>query len=529
MTTPTLVRRFIALVALFALTLAASAQTPATKNFNVPSDQVMNAIKAFSGQSGVEVLMPTDAAKGIRTNAVKGEMTPRAALEKMVAGTGLVVIEDEKTGALGLRADSSTLKNDDSGQEEKPAAKLKKTESGTLILEAMTVLGSRIRQTETEGPSPVNSYDNEYIKATGAMNLSDFLNQIPQTYSGIASGRSSTPNELNPEFGQRTETTSPAFNFVLGSSAAPPGQTGVSGVSLRGLGAGSTLVLVDGRRATQSGNGNRSTDTRQGFVDLNTIPLGMVERIEVSTDGASAIYGADAVAGVINIILKKNYTGTEISGGFKTSEHGGGQERNLSVTTGFSHGKLSGTVVVEYYDRQSLKASERVFSQNQDHTGMPRGILADGSIAPGRNWLLNWGYPAVIQASGGTVSGNFNAIPGVRVVLVPTGSATTPTVAQFIPVTIPAGTATVVNATQQRRGSTAEFLDLIPESERLGASGNIKYAFNDRLDAFVSLRTSDTKSLFNGQPGANSITGGVARRRCSRPRSIPLTKTSPLA
>jgi iron complex outermembrane receptor protein len=129
---------------------------------------------------------------------------------------------------------------------------------------------------------------------------------------------------------------SPAFNFVLGTAAAPPGQTGVSGVSLRGLGAGSTLVLVDGRRAAQSGNGNRGTDTRQGFVDLNTIPLGMVDRIEVSTDGASAIYGADAVAGVINIILKKNYTGTELSGGYKAAEHGGGRERTASVITGFS-------------------------------------------------------------------------------------------------------------------------------------------------------------------------------------------------
>jgi iron complex outermembrane receptor protein len=340
------------------------------------------------------------------------------------------------------------------------------------------------------------------------MTLADFLNRIPQAYSGIASGRGSAPDEFNPEFGQRTETSSPAFNFVLGASAAIPTQTGVSGVSLRGLGAGSTLVLVDGRRVAQSGNGNRATDTRQGFVDLNTIPLGMIERIEVITDGASAIYGADAVAGVINIVLKKNYTGTEISGGYKASEHGGGRERNASVTTGFAYGKLSGTVSLDYYDRQNLAASDRVYSKHQNHSGRAVGtLLSTGAPYMGRDYTLNWGYPAVIQASGGTVSGNFNAIPGVRVVAVPVGSNTTPTIAQFIPITTPAGTATIVNASQQRRANTAEFLDLVPKSERRGANASLKYRINDKLDAYANYRTSESKAISRSQP-TTSITGG---------------------
>lgn len=141
-----------------------------------------------------------------------------------------------------------------------------------IKLERVEVLGSRIRRVETEGPSPVSSYNQDFIRSTGALNVADFLNFLPQTYSGIGAGRGSTPNELNPEFGQRTETTTPMFNMVMGASNAPPGQTGVSGVSLRGLGAGSTLVLIDGRRVGQSGAGNRSSDTGQGFVDLNTIP-----------------------------------------------------------------------------------------------------------------------------------------------------------------------------------------------------------------------------------------------------------------
>lgn len=472
----------------------------------MPAGDAAAALKTFSQQAGVEVLFPTDAAQGVRTNAVSGSLTPRAALEQMVAGTGFEVVQDEKTGALGLR-ETAEAKNAAS----RTATRVVETESGekAIQLEEIRVLGSRIRQTETAGPSPVSRYDSEYIRATGAFTLSDFLNQLPQTYSGIGSGRGSAPNELNPEFGQRTETTTPAFNFVLGSASAPAAQTGVSGVSLRGLGSGSTLVLVDGRRAAQSGAGNRGTDTRQGFVDLNTIPLGMVERVELITDGASAVYGADAVAGVINIILKKNYSGTEINGGFRTAEHGGGRERNASILHGFSHGQLSGTVSLEYFDRQNLKASKRSFSKNQDHTAIPAGtLLSTGATQFGRDFRLNWGYPAVIQASGGVVAGTFDALPGVRVVLVPVGSAQTPAVGQFIPTTTIVPPATVVNASGQRRTNTAEYLDLIPASQRKGLNTTLKYRLGEKFDAYAGFRTTENNSLMTAQLSATSITGG---------------------
>ncbi|MDI1248629.1 MAG: TonB-dependent receptor [Lacunisphaera sp.] len=498
-------RGFLAMIAALLVAAVAFASEPTLKKFDVPADKAPAAIKVFSQQAGVEVLVPTDAVAGIKTNAAQGEMTPRAALEKMVAGTGFVVVPDEQRGALGLRREPGQGKNADSRQESIPAAVI---ENGAIKLETYKVLGSRIRQTDTEGPSPVNTYNREYIEATGAMTLSDFLSRIPQVYSGIASGRSSAPDEFNPDFGQRTETTSAPFNLVLGASDAPIAQSGVSGVSLRGLGAGSTLVLVDGRRVAKSGNGNRGSDTRQGFVDLNTISLGMIDHIEVSTDGASAIYGADAVAGVINIILKKDYRGTELSGGYKASEHGGGEEGTMSVTSGFVHGKLSGTLSLDYFERQNLSADQRAYSKNQDHTAIPRGILlTDGSTLNGRNYTLNWGYPAVIQASGGTVSGNFDAIPGIRVVLVPVGSTGTPTLAQFIPVTTPAGTATVVNATGQRRANTAAFLDLAGRSQRRGANGTLRYRISDRLEANASYRTSDSRSLIRSQP-VTSVTGG---------------------
>lgn len=502
-------RGFIALATAVTLAVAAFASDATPKKFDVPAGQAAAALKEFSRQAGVEVLYPADAVADVRTNATQGDLTPRAALERMVAGTGFIVVQDEKTGALGLRQEPGAAKKSDSRLVSTETANADGSVAAARILklEDMRVLGSRIRQVDSEGPSPVSTYNQEYIKATGAMTLADFLSRVPQAYSGIASGRGSAPDEFNPEFGQRTETSSPAFNFALGAADAPLGQTGVSGVSLRGLGAGSTLVLVDGRRVAKSANGNRGTDTRQGFVDLNTIPLGMIERVELITDGASAIYGADAVAGVINIILKKNYTGTEVSGGVKVAEHGGGRERNASVTTGFAYGKLSGTVSVDYYERQNLAGSERDFAKNQDQSAIQSGVLSTGVPRMGINYTLNWGYPAVIQASGGVVSGNFDAIPGVRVVAVPAGSAATPSLAQFERITTPAGTATVVNSSAQRRANTSEFLDLIPESQRGGAAANLQYRFNDRFDAYLTYRTSKTDGLFRSQP-VTSITGG---------------------
>lgn len=487
-----------------AVTLSALAAEAPKKSFDLPAADATETLKAFTAQSGEQIIYPVEAVRGVTTNVVKGDHPAREALDLMLAGTGLMIVQDAGTGALAIRRET-----DPNVQRAAQVADARESEPATKILklEAVEVLGSRIRQTEFEGPSPVSTYNDEYIKSTGAMTLADFLNRIPQAYSGIAAGRGSAPDEFNPDFGTRTETSNPAFNFVLGASAAIPTQTGVSGVSLRGLGSGSTLVLVDGRRVAQSANGNRATDTRQSFVDLNTIPLGMIERIEVITDGASAIYGADAVAGVINIVLKKDYTGTEIAAGFKFAEQGGGRERNGSVTTGFAHGKLSGTVTLDYYDRQNLAASDREFSAQQDHTGRTVGTnLTTGAALMGRNYTLNWGYPAVIQASGGTVSGNFNAIPGVRVVAVPVGASATPTVAQFVPITTPA-TGTIVNASGQRRANTAEFLDLIPKSERRGANASLKYRLNDKVQAYAKYRTSESKALASSQP-VTSITGG---------------------
>jgi iron complex outermembrane recepter protein len=376
-----------------------------------------------------------------------------------------------------------------------------------IELEAFVVLGSRIRLLQQSGPSPVNNYGLEDIAQTGAMTLADFLSRLPQNYSGIGAGRGSTPDELNPEFGSRTETANPPINLSTGAFAPAANATGHSGVSLRGLGSGATLILVDGRRMAKSSVGNQGTDSRQGYVDLNSIPLGMVERIEVITDGASALYGADAVAGVINIVLRKNWSGTELSLAYKGSFAGGGAEMNTSLVHGFSSGKLRGSVSIDYYNRSALKADQRPFSASQNHTAIIKGYdPVTGAPLYGSNYLLNWGYPATVQARSGNLAGILGptGLP-TRVALTPDGLTAPPTTTDgFVGVSSP-NPATPAEPSRARTGNTAAFLDLIPPSERAGTSLRLTYKLPADLELYGSLLHTRSDGSSSGQPPAFAV------------------------
>ena len=380
-----------------------------------------------------------------------------------------------------------------------PAVAQPAASSPTTTLEAFEVLGSRIRRTEVDGPSPVSVYNAEEIRASGAMNLADFMRTLPQTYSGVGAGRNSAPDDLNMAAGQRTESALPFIPFAGASptlASNAPVQTGVSGVSLRGLGSGSTLVLVDGRRVAQAGERNRGSTTGQGFVDLNTIPLGLIERVEIITDGASAIYGADAVAGVINIVLKKSWVGTEVSGSVKFREHGGARERQGTVTTGFAGagGKLRGTLAVDYYDRDPLYASQRAFSKAMDYRTRIQGYSpTSGAPVYGTDQRIQWGYPASIQA---TATAGFTSIPGIRVLLAPAGSATTPPISAFERRTTndPGQTGTAIVAQGQRITNPAQWTQLVSAAERRGVTGTASYQLAEGIEIYGNASRTQSKS-----------------------------------
>lgn len=214
------------------------------------------------------------------------------------------------------------------------------TDEPARQLGTIQVTGSRLSRTDAETPAPVQVITREEIARSGAVTLTEVMQKLPANNFG-------TSNENDAA---RTH--------------------GSGGVSLRGLGAGATLVLINGRRVAPLGfSASFSPGT---FVDLNQIPIGMVERVEVLLDGASAIYGSDAVAGVVNIILRRSYRGAEVAAGYGRSTHGDATQRQASVMLGFGDLGADGYNVfagLSHLDQDPVKNVERWHSQSADYRG----------------------------------------------------------------------------------------------------------------------------------------------------------------
>ncbi|MGH8336408.1 MAG: TonB-dependent receptor plug domain-containing protein, partial [Gammaproteobacteria bacterium] len=197
-------------------------------------------------------------------------------------------------------------------------------------LEAIVVTGSYIRRTDTESPSPVDIINADDILKSGKTTIADVIKTLSSDNSGTLTS-----------------------NF----SGAMAG--GASGVSLRGLTVDATLVLVDGHRMA---NYPLADDGQRPFVDIGSLPLGIVDRVEVLKDGASAIYGSDAIAGVVNIITKKEFTGFDVSANLGSSYKADGLEQRLSATYGFGNLADDGHnfyVNVEYHHQAEIKQEDR--------------------------------------------------------------------------------------------------------------------------------------------------------------------------
>jgi iron complex outermembrane receptor protein len=196
-------------------------------------------------------------------------------------------------------------------------------------VEGLVVTGSRLRRTEFTAPDPITVITSDQAALQGVSSTAEMLQR-----SSIASGASQTNDQLT--------------GYVV--TGGPGAQT----ISLRGLGDQRTLVLLNGHRTGPAGVGGTV-----GPVDLNVIPESAVERVEILKDGASSIYGSDAVAGVVNVIFKKNTDGLELQAYGNSTEHGGGNKYRVSADWGktFSNGYLN--VAGEYYRQEVLRRRQR--------------------------------------------------------------------------------------------------------------------------------------------------------------------------
>jgi outer membrane receptor protein involved in Fe transport len=207
-------------------------------------------------------------------------------------------------------------------------------------LQTITVTGSNIRRVDLETSNPVVVIDAAAIKATGKLTLGDIVQQLPAVTGG---------------------NTNPQVNNG--------GGTGGSSIGLRGLGSQRTLILIDGKRIINT--------------DPNTIPADMIERIEVLTDGASSVYGSDAIGGVVNFILKKDYQGAQFTANYGESDHNDGVSRGYTFTFGQTSDKGSILAGVDYNKTDKVEASSRKFSQNSvsisGSSGTPIHTFVGGS------------------------------------------------------------------------------------------------------------------------------------------------------
>ena len=215
--------------------------------------------------------------------------------------------------------------------EDAPVAPATELEQAPVVpqteIEEIVVTGSRIARTPEELAGNLVVLDGDFIRASGEATLERVLRQLPQN-----------ANSTVERFGSNLNTVS---NF-----------TGASTVNLRGLGSESTLVLVDGKRIGHSG-------ALGGVTDISTIPLALVERIEVLLDGASAIYGSDAVGGVINIITRRDYEGAELDLNYNQPADGSYGEWRGSISGGFNAGGTRIRASVSHSEHSGLDDADR--------------------------------------------------------------------------------------------------------------------------------------------------------------------------
>jgi iron complex outermembrane receptor protein len=206
-------------------------------------------------------------------------------------------------------------------------------------IEEIVVTGSHIPQAELQGPVAI--LDRDILSMSGAATLGDALRRFPMVDTGVFTGRSSD-------------------SFALGGT----------GLSVHGLGVNTTLVLVNGRRMPYYGFASmpwyRSRQIEQ-FADINSIPLAAVERVEVLKDGASAIYGSDAIGGVINIVLRSRFDGFEVTGFAGAPNRGGAEESGVNGVWGKDFGSSSVTVMANYSNRESLFWRDRQVTRTANH------------------------------------------------------------------------------------------------------------------------------------------------------------------
>lgn len=320
-----------------------------TVQFDIPAGPLAVALDRFAEQSGLQIVSDQPL-QGIKVSALQGRLAPEAALRRLLQGSGFTYKQlNAQTFVLKRQPTPPGSKRGAGAQNTSGAAQSSKTEIQDLA--GVTVTGTRIRGGTT--PSPVITIGAENIREEGFTDLGEVIRSIPQNFSG----------GQNPGAGSGN---------IAGAGDVNQNLTGGSSLNLRGLGPDATLTLLNGRRMTYGGYVQA--------VDISAIPIEAVERVEIVTDGASAIYGSDAVGGVANVILKRDYDGVSVGVLHGGADHGGLTTNEYTATAGttWSSGGLIATY--KYSDADPIYVSQRHYT---DHIPDPATLYPGSDLHSG--------------------------------------------------------------------------------------------------------------------------------------------------
>lgn len=332
-----------------------------TQRIDIPAGNLLTALETLAKQANVDLVYQDAQVKGLQTGGVIGELSPHDAVVKLLQGTPLKVRRDEASGAILIMVPASRPPATSSGsraggQETKSFwSRLRLTQSDTPAtsqvntqnpspstgegrgedaqraqspkvseLEEIVVTGSHIRGAINDTTQLI-TLGRDYIDASGISTATGLMQSLPQNFA------------LSNQSGVNVPGTTTS------------GEQG-SSINLRGIGEGTTLVLLNGRRLAAGFQGSA--------VDISALPLSAVERVEILTDGASALYGSDAIGGTVNFILRQDFSGSETRLRAGRASRGPDEYR-VSQALGQTWSSGNAILSMEFYKRQLLAASDR--------------------------------------------------------------------------------------------------------------------------------------------------------------------------
>ena len=446
------------------------------RQFDIAPQQLSSALLKFSAQSDIQVTVPGQLAEGKQSPGVVGKFNAGSALAILLKNTALHYdVVDGSTVVIAGSSDRKAARNDYQkiSNPALAAATTPVPPPSSQEIRLAQATGTTAQTTAAQNPtvaSPASSSDITEIVVTGtSIKGLDAVGALPVTV-------------LKAEDISRTGATSAEDLFRYIASASSSGstvqaqatgfQTGsISTVSLRGLGSSRTLILINGRRSAPYGGG--SAGTAGNSVDISSIPIAAIDRVEILQDGASAIYGSDAIAGVVNFILKDDFQGvdTSVYGGAPTRS-GGGTEQQGNFFGGI------GDLKADRYN-VSLGLS---FDHTQDILGASRSDFAGRySPAHGNDVTSSFAFPA-----------NIAVFPTTK------GQPTTinPSAGNCAPDSVPAD----INFPAQCRFDNTPFDSVQPDTKKGNGFLNAHYQITDTTQLYSELAFAHVQTLTQVQP-----------------------------